>query len=52
MMNEESVISLRLMQNSYSGCVKCSDSTSTLVAYKLLRKEFKNNIILNKITLC
>lgn len=48
-MNEESVISLQLLQNSYNGCVKCSDSTSTLIAYKLLRKEFKNNIILNKI---
>lgn len=49
MIIEESVITLRLMQNSYNGCVKCSDGTSTLVAYKLLRKEFKNNIILNKI---
>ena len=48
-MSEESIVSLRLMQNSYSGCVKCSDSTSTLVAYTLLRKEFKNNIILDKI---
>lgn len=49
MSKDGSVINLYLMENNYNGWVKCSKKSSTLVAYKIIRKDLNKRELLDKI---
>lgn len=48
-MEEERIIELYLMQNDYNKSIKCSDPTSKLISYKLLRDDLCKQNILSKV---